>query len=174
MSFIIAQILGLIATVTSISVYQFKNEKIILMGQFLTNFLMAINFGLLGGLSAAWVCMVAAFATLLMFLINKKCHEKKKLVKNTVVILFLAVFIIGTFVTYSGWPDILVCICALLYTVSVSQEKSGKIRSIMFFNASLWIIYDITLGAWTSIITHGLTLASIITGMVRLDRKKDK
>lgn len=172
MSFIIAQILGLVATVTSISVYQFKNEKIILLGQFLTNLFMAINFGLLGGLSAAWICMVAAFETLLMFLINKKCQKNKKAIKNVLVILFLIVFIIGTFVTYGGWPDILVCICAVLYTLSVAQEESGKIRSIMFFNAALWIIYDITLGAWTSIITHGLTLASIIAGMVRLDRKK--
>lgn len=172
MSFIIAQILGLVATVTSISVYQFKNEKIILLGQFLTNLFMAINFGLLGGLSAAWICMVAAFETLLMFLINKKCQKNKKVIKNVLVILFLIVFIIGTFVTYGGWPDILVCICAVLYTLSVAQEESGKIRSIMFFNAALWIIYDITLGAWTSIITHGLTLASIIAGMVRLDRKK--
>lgn len=172
MSFIIAQILGLVATVTSISVYQFKNEKIILLGQFLTNLFMAINFGLLGGLSAAWICMVAAFETLLMFLINKKCQKNKKTIKNVLVILFLIVFIIGTFVTYGGWPDILVCICAVLYTLSVAQEESGKIRSIMFFNAALWIIYDITLGAWTSIITHGLTLASIIAGMVRLDRKK--
>lgn len=172
MSFIIAQILGLVATVTSISVYQFKNEKIILLGQFLTNLFMAINFGLLGGLSAAWICMVAAFETLLMFLVNKKCQKNKKVIKNVLVILFLIVFIIGTFVTYGGWPDILVCICAVLYTLSVAQEESGKIRSIMFFNAALWIIYDITLGAWTSIITHGLTLASIIAGMVRLDRKK--
>lgn len=172
MSFIIAQILGLVATVTSISVYQFKNEKIILLGQFLTNLFMAINFGLLGGLSAAWICMVAAFETLLMFLINKKCQKNKGGIKNVLVILFLIVFIIGTFVTYGGWPDILVCICAVLYTLSVAQEESGKIRSIMFFNAALWIIYDITLGAWTSIITHGLTLASIIAGMVRLDRKK--
>lgn len=172
MSFIIAQILGLVATVTSISVYQFKNEKIILLGQFLTNLFMAVNFGLLGGFSAAWVCMVAAFETLLMFLINKKCGEKKKLIKNIVVIIFLIVFLVGTILTYSGWPDIMVCICAFLYTISVAQENSGKIRSIMFFNASLWVIYDITLGAWTSIITHGLTLISIITGMVRLDRKK--
>lgn len=172
MSFVIAQILGLVATVTSISVYQFKNEKIILLGQFLTNFFMAVNFGLLGGLSAAWICMVAAFETLLIFLVNKKCKTRKKLVKNTIVVIAMLIFLAGTIVTYSGWPDILTCICAFLYTVSVAQEDSGKIRSIMLFNASLWIIYDITLGAWTSIITHVLTLGSIIAGMVRLDRKK--
>lgn len=172
MSFIIAQILGLVATVTSMSVYQFKNEKIILMGQFLTNLLMAINFGLLGGLSGAWICMVAAVETILIYVVNKKCNEKKKLIKNIIVIVFVAIYIVGTIITFKSWPDIMVCVCAMLYTASIVQENSGKIRKVMFFNASLWIIYDITIGAWTGIITHGLTLASIVTGMIRLDRKK--
>lgn len=172
MSFIIAQILGLVATVISISVFQFKNEKHILVGQFLTNVVMSVNFGLLGGVSAAWVCMVAAFATLLMFLANKKCGEKKQLVKRVLTLIFFAVFIVGSVITFESWPDIIVCVCALLFTLSIAQENSGKIRSIMFFNSSLWIIYDIVLGAWTSIILHCFTLASIIIGKIRLDRTK--
>lgn len=172
MSFIIAQVLGLIATGTSMACYQLKNEKHILIGQFVTNLLMAVNFGLLGGISGAWVCLVAAFATILMFLANKKGGDKKQTVKNILVIIFFAVFIIGSVITYQSWPDVIVCICALLFTLSIAQEQSGKIRSIMFFNSSLWIIYDVVLGAWTSIILHGMTLASIIIGKVRLDRRK--
>lgn len=172
MSFVIAQVLGLIATGTSMACYQLKNEKHILVGQFLTNLLMSVNFGLLGGVSAAWVCMVAAFATILMFLANKKGGDKKKQVKKILIIIFFAVFIIGSVITYQSWPDVIVCICALLFTLSIAQEQSGKIRSIMFFNSSLWIIYDVVLGAWTSIILHGMTLTSIIIGKVRLDRRK--
>ncbi len=173
MSFVIAQILGLIATGTSMACYQLKNEKHILIGQFLTNLLMSANFALLGGVSAAWVCMVAAIATVLMFVANKKGGDKKLKIKKVLVLIFFAVFIVGSVITYKSWPDIIVCICALLFTLSIAQERSGKIRSIMFFNASLWIIYDVVLGAWTSIILHGMTLASIIVGKMRLDRKKE-
>ena len=172
MSFIIAQILGLIATGTSIACYQLKNEKHILIGQFVTNLLMSANFGLLGGISGAWVCLVAAFATILMFLANKKGGDKKGLIKRILIIIFFVIFIVGSVITYNSWPDIIVCVCALLFTLSIAQDNSGKIRGIMFFNSSLWIIYDVVLGAWTSIILHAMTLASIIIGMVRLDRKK--
>ena len=43
-------------------------------------------------------------------------------------------------------------------------------RSVMLCNTTLWLIYDLSLSAYANMITHGLTLFSLITAKIRLDR----
>lgn len=38
----------------------------------------------------------------------------------------------------------------------------------------LWLIYDLALGAFANMITHGLTLVSLVTAKIRLDRNHKK
>ena len=76
MKFIIAQILGILVGVASLSCVQFKNEKIVLAGQFLSNVFMAGSCALLGGLAGAWICVLAAIQTLLVYRANNADAEK--------------------------------------------------------------------------------------------------
>jgi len=47
-------------------------------------------------------------------------------------------------------------------------------RLIMLTNGILWSFYDMSVGAWTMIISHLITSASAMVGMIRLDFKKNK
>lgn len=59
MIFYIAQAIGIITTICSVVVVQFKSIKKILLGQIISNLLVALNYMLLGGLSGAGVCILA-------------------------------------------------------------------------------------------------------------------
>lgn len=171
MNFIIAQIVGILVGIISLGCVQFKDERILLWGQFLGNALLALNLGLLGSLSGAWICILASIQTLIIYYINKKCGGSAHRNKIIVSAIFAAAYLIGTIITYRVWSDIIVCICAFLYTLTIFQKNSGKMRSILIVNMCLWVFYDFMVGAYTNILSHGATLLSAITAKLRLDRK---
>ena len=84
MNFIIAQIVGILVGIISLGCVQFKDERILLWGQFLGNALLALNLGLLGSLSGAWICILASIQTLIIYYVNKKFGESAY--KNKVIV----------------------------------------------------------------------------------------
>ena len=170
-AFLIGQLAGGLSTVTALLCVQAKEAKMILLGQFACNILSAACYGLLGSFSGAWVCILAAVQTVLISLVNRNEPAKRKKQVRIISVLFSVAYILGTVWTYSGWPDVITGICALLFVITISQEKAGQMRSVMILSMSLWIIFDIAVGAYTSILTHGSTLASLLIARLRLDRK---
>ena len=172
MAFFIAQLAGGLSAVTALLCVQAKEAKMLLLGQFACNFLSAVCYGLLGSLSGAWVCILATIQSLLMFRINRMGAAQRKTWVKIVSAVFSAAFILGSMLTYSNWPDVITCACALLFVITISQEKAGQMRTVMILSMSLWIVFDLAVGAYTSILTHGSTLASLLIARVRLDREE--
>ena len=173
MAFLIAQIAGGLSTVTALLCVQAKEAKMILLGQFICNLLSAACYGLLGSFSGAWVCILATIHTLLISLVNRNEPIKRQKRVRIISVLFSVAYILGTVWTYSNWPDVITGICALLFVMTISQEKAGQMRSVMILSMSLWIVFDIAVGAYTSVLTHGSTLVSLLIARLRLDRKTD-
>ena len=174
MSFAFAQIAGGLSMVAALICVQGREAKTILWGQFAANALSAVCYGLLGSLAGAWVCILAAIQSLLMFRLNRKEPQERQKAVCLVAVLFSCAFILGTVMTYSRWPDVISCICALLFVLTVSQEKAGSMRGIMILSMSLWLVFDVAVEAYAAILTHGATLLSLLIACFRLDRKSDK
>ena len=174
MNFIIAQWLGIITTVVALLSVQFKRMELILIGQIVSNVLVALSYWLLGGLSGAWICILAAVQTLIIFFLDRSNIKNKNRKKEMLLGLFVMAYVIGTRIVYVDWRDIVAGVCAVLFVLAIVQSESGKLRIIMMVNALLWIIYDYKTKAYTNILTHGLELLSILIAMVRLDRKSKK
>ena len=173
MAFYIAQLVGGLSTITALLCVQAKEARMLLLGQVVCNFFSAVCYGLLGSLSGAWVCVLAAVQSLLMFRINRMGRVQRQKWVKIISVAFSAIFIFGTVLTYSNWPDVISCICALLFVVTISQEKAGQMRMVMILSMSLWIVFDIVVGAYASILTHGSTLTSLLLARFRLDYKRD-
>ena len=168
--FMIGQIISVIALLISVIIAQFKNVKHILLGEIASNLAVAFSFVFLGGLSGAWICIVAALQSLVIYFVNKVDWTLRR--KNLLSALFAFIYIIGTVVVYQGWADLVSCACSLLYILAIIQTDSKKYRWFMAANSFLWVIYDINTAAYVNIITHGILLVSILFAMVRLDREK--
>jgi len=165
----IGQGISILVLIGAVVIAQLKNLRHILLGEVLLNVLTALSFLFLGGLSGAWICIAAAVQTVLLYQIDQgKCQ---KLSKKTLTVLFCFIYILGTALVYRGWNDIVSCLCAILYSLAVAQKNAGNLRWYMIANSTLWLIYDLTVFAVVNIITHAMSLISLITAKIRLDRK---
>lgn len=172
MYFMVAQAMGILSTVAAIFCVQARSAGGVLLGQFLANAFSGLSYGLLGSLSGAWVCLLAAVHSVLISLANKKDETQRVKMVRIISAIFSGAYVIGSALTFVRWTDILSCICALLFVMTVAQKDAGKMRNVMLVSMSLWVIFDIAVGAYTNIITHGSTIVSLITAKIRLDRQK--
>ncbi len=168
--FIIAQAFGIVACILSVISMLSKSITGALIFQMLANIAIAINFGLVDGISGAVVCIIGTVQTLVMFLMRRKEIEPQ----GWLLGIFLIAYIMASVVMYSKWFDVLSGIAAVTFAIAVVQKNTAMYRSIMLINSCLWIVFDFCAGAYTAIITHGIILASIVVGMIGLDAKKEK
>ena len=172
MYFMIAQVMGILSTVAAIFCCQARTAGGVLLGQFLANGFSGLSYGLLGSLSGAWVCLLAAVHSVLISQVNKKEEQQRNKIVKVISVVFAVAYVVGSAVTYTRWTDVISCICALLFVVTIAQKDAGKMRNVMLVSMTLWVIFDIAVGAYTNIITHGSTIVSLITAKIRLDRQK--
>ena len=169
--FLVAQLFGILSTVAAILCVQAKTSAGVLLGQILANGFSGLSYGLLGSLSGAWVCIVAAVHSVLISVVRKQQESVKRKGVRIISVVFAVAYVIGSAVTYNQLPDVISCICALLFVLTIAQEDASGMRNVMLVSMSLWILFDISVGAYTNIITHGSTILSILTAKMRLDKK---
>lgn len=169
-TFYFAQGLGVLATVCLVVANQFRNMRYILLFQMLANLLTALSSFLLGGLSGAWICAVAAIQTSVLYILDKKSAPEK--VKTYLLWLFAVMYIGGTVAVYSSWRDLISCGGAMLFLVAVMQERSSRYRGYICVNASLWLVYNLSILAFGNMLTNAVELGSAVVGILRLDRKR--
>lgn len=168
MNFIIGQVISVIALLISVVIAQFKDVRYILLGEIASNLTVALSYLFLGGMSGAWVCIVAAIQTWIIYRMNKKDISEQ--VRKRILCVFALIYVIGTVIVFRGWADILTCICALLYLMAVSRAEGVAYRRYMILNSLLWVVYDIVTMAFVNVITHGTLLVSLIIARCRLDK----
>jgi len=165
--FYVAQVVGVLTTVVVVVAAQLKNMKYILLCQISANLMVAISSAMLGGLSGAWLCSVAAIQTVVWYSLEKGDISTKT--KKWVLCLFAAMYVAGTILVYRNWGDIVSCAGVLLYLLAITQTQSAKYRRYICLNTLLWMIYDITILAFGSLIAHGVEFVSALIGILRLD-----
>lgn len=170
--YIISQVISFVVWGINIAIAQMKDVKYVLLGEVIGNLLLGLSYTMLGGLSGGWVCLVAAVQTIILFFTNNKDISSKA--KNVLLIVFAAIYVIGTVVVYQGWGDIISCACAIVYVLAIMQTDTAKYRKYKVLNSFLWTIYDIKIAAFASLLMHGSILISLVVGMIRLDRKQEK
>jgi hypothetical protein len=169
--FLIAQLFGIFSTIAAILCVQAKSAGGVLLGQILANGFSGVSYGLLGSLSGAWVCVLAAIHSVLISCVRRLEEVRRKKLILVISIVFAFAYVAGSAVTFTRWPDFISCICALLFVVTVAQEDASKMRNVMLISMSLWVIFDISVEAYTNIITHASTIVSILAAKFRLDKK---
>lgn len=174
MAFFIAQLMGIFSTFAAILCVQARSAAGILLGQILANVFSGLSYGLLGSLGGAWICLAAAVHSVLVSRINKMPEGRRHRAIVIISIAFTLIYLAGSVLSYSRWTDIISCICALLFVVTIAQKEAGKMRNVMLLSMSLWVVFDIAVGAYTNVITHGSTIASILSAKLRLDCRDKK
>lgn len=168
--FIIAQIIGFIASVINIVTIQIKDKKNILFGFMTVNILFGINFILLQSYSGAIICFISAIQTFINYRLDIKGIDFPK----WLIPIYIIASVLGGFATYQSLIDLLPIVGSVLYTVSIIQKKEIYLRRITLANTILWLIYNVLVMAYTSAISEIFFLSSNLIAIYRYDRKKKK
>ena len=127
----------------------------------------AFSYILLGGLSGCGIYLVALGQAIVYFIFSVK-GKKAPLV---VTITFILLYIICSILTYKTPTDLISATAALTCALALSTDKPCLYRVFMVANGVVWIIYDISVVAYTMIISHVVTALSAGIGIIRLDLK---
>ena len=163
--FYIAQGISVATATVAACMVQFKDIKLILLGQLTANLLTAVSYILLGGLSGGGICLIAVLQSVVMFFYN----QKKKKPQWWVLALFILAYIACSIVYYESFVDILPAIAAVCFAVSITVSTSFLSRVWFIFNPISWVIYDISTWAFGNLLIHTVVFVSTAVALIRVD-----
>ncbi len=174
---IIAQIIGIFAMFFNLFSYQQKTRKGAIICQLFGTILFTVNFFMLGAIVGALMNFIGAVRAVIF--INKeklKADHIGWFIGFTVI--YLASYVL-TFTVLDKEPtavnfilEFLPIIGMVATTHSYRLTDAKSIRKFGLISSPVWLVYNIANFSVGAIICEVLSLASIIIGIVRLDRKK--
>lgn len=168
MTYLIAQIFGLLAILFWIFSIQYKEKEKVLKFQIYASLFYAVQFFLLKGY-AAFVVDVLACIRLYAFYRDEK---HKGYIEKYWLYIFLGLTLLSGVFTYDGIISIIPILTGIFYTVSTWVKNTKFLRIFYIICAILWTGYNLKYYALTAVIGNIIEIVSGIISMVRFDTKR--
>ena len=174
---VIAQMIGIVAMVFNILSYQQKKHRTAIAFQFIGSALFGINYLLINAYMGALLNIIGVIRAL-VFMNRDKLKADHILWQIGFVAAYLGCYVLtftvmGT--SFSGWKpilELLPVIGMVATTISYRYKEAKAIRYFGFISSPAWLTYNIACGSIGAICCEVLALISIISGILRLDRKR--
>lgn len=161
-------ILGLLVMVISL----FQKNKDRMLGYVAFN---GIFFGIEYLLLGAYSGMFSNFFGIFRTYISKEKEKHKNLNKWYILLFFIIGYAIIGFISFDGKiVSLLPIIAEIIYVIALWQKDVKKIRIGTLLMVILWLIYDIFVKAYPSMITDLIVMSSTIVAIVIKDILKRK
>jgi hypothetical protein len=167
-AFIIAQVFGLLASLTLIASVQFKKKEHILILTIVNSILFTISFIFLEAFSGAAVCALGALISAVIFIVEKLGRR----VNWLLIVIFALAELAALVLTFKTPWDVVPIVGTGFWLASLLQRDENRLRWLMMVNFVAWIIYGIVTTAYTSIIADIFSIISTIIALVRYRNKK--
>ena len=174
-----AQVIGIFGMASNIISYQFKKRKGVLLCLLTGGVLFAVNMFMLGAIMGGILNLLSVLRAIL-FMNPDKPILPKKILTTLFIITFAASYaltftLLGKEATPSNLVlELLPVIGSIAMTVSFSMNTSGAIRIAGFISSPCWLIYNCFVFSIGGILCEVISLISIITAVIRLDRRGSK
>lgn len=165
-----AQVLALITCVISALSYISKRKDIYLAEQLSVNILYCLQYLILGAFSGA-ISNIISLAKYIVFYINAKKGKKNPLWQ--VIFFCLISLILGCF-ALSEWYTVIPIVTSVIFTVAIWQDNPVVLRIIVIVCSLLWIVYNISVGAYVSAVYSGVELVFALVTMIKLIMERNK
>jgi len=165
---ILGNIIALIAASLSVVIGIIKSKKKILFTQTIQYIAYAIADFILGGITGAITNLISIARNILCY--------KEKLNKIMVISIILISTILTLMFNNLGFIGLFPLFNNIVYTIFINIKDEFKFKILILTQMILWLIYDLTIKAYTSAIFEVITIIScIITAyQIYINRKKEK
>lgn len=169
MNLIVANMIGGISFIVTLIAYHRKIKKKIFENMIIANVLDVIHYLVLGAYSGFITKVVALIRN---FVIVKK-EKFKWLSSKLVLVLFIIIYVITGYMTYTNIWSICCILAAIIYLIWCWNGNELQVKKAAFYCYFLWLIYNISVQSYAGIT---LNVVSIISTYIALmnERKKIK
>ena len=175
---IIAQVLGIAGMTMNIFSYQGKQQRSVILMQLVGAAFFTANMFMLGAWSG-FILNALGIARAIVYA-NKEKFQNLKF-WNTLFFISYALSYIAVFTVFQKPVTVLNLLIEMLptsamavSTVAFSRQNASDIRKFAWYVSPAWLVYDAINLSIGGTICETISLISIITATLRLDRKKAK
>lgn len=174
---LIGQAVGIVAMAFNILSYQNKNQKAVIAFQLFGSALFALSFLMLGAMIGGILNFIGIIRAL-VFMNKEKLHADKPIWLWGFIAAYLVTYVL-TFTVFGQEVTTLKLLIEALPVIGMTALTLGfrmtdakAVRRMGLISSPSWLIYNIASGSIGAIACEVITLASILIGMLRHDRKK--
>jgi hypothetical protein len=160
---IAATVSGVLAVVLFLLCFQLKTRKSIIICNMLSRAMYILQYILLFAFVGA---AMDGSALLSSFIASKKDSGIIRRFKIPVFILVNAIILTVGILLYESVFSIAAILGVLFETIALWMSREQVIRILSLIAAPLWLVYNISCGAWGSAVGCVLTMISIIIALV--------
>lgn len=157
-SFIIAQILGLTATVILCLSYMVKDKKKFLLVSFFGDIVYGLTFIFVNSWGAGLISLLSCVQSLCFYLFDKK---NKKMPK-TMAFVFILMFVVAGALDFGSYWDLIPIFTYACFTIALYFEDVESIRLMYILPNVLQIVYDFMVMAYANAIEDGVETTILI------------
>ncbi len=161
-TYIIGQMLGIVAVVLGFICFQMKSSRGILIFQIIVAFVFSAHYLLINAFTAMALNLLGAIQCIFYYFRDKR--GSKSLAEPVV---FTVMMLIVGFVTWEGWYSAFIVLGLVVNAISLAVFDAQKIRYSMFIKSPACLLYNILVLSGGGIIYECAVLASSIIGVLR-------
>ena len=156
------QLIGILGFCIVVLSFYKKETTTILLYQVTSNFVYAVHYFLLGGLSGAFCCVVGMARNITLIKCNKKIIP---------LIIFIIIYLLITLVFYEGIYSLLPMMANVSYLIGMAYKNKKILLEGAIVSSICWILYAIFVSSYVSIVTESILLTSNSIQLIRITRK---
>ncbi len=165
-----AQILAIIICIISSISYFSKRKDTYLGVQFVVNILYGTQYLLLGAFSGA-ISNAVSLIKYIVFYRNAKQSKKNP----TWQAIFFCLLSVGLgCLAINGWYTLVPIITSLIFTFAIWQDNPIVLRIIVIVCNALWIVFNLSVGAYVSAAYSFIELTMAFITMIKLISGRNK
>lgn len=165
---IVAHIFAFIAFVLYTLSFQFKKRGRVLKIQIFANMFYTLEYIMLNAYAGVNNSLFGIARSILFYV----CHKKRRKCPAYAAAIFLTLVVIFGFVSYTDVYSILPVIISIIFFIALYTEDMKFYRKVAAIASILWIIYNVAVGAYVSVVDYTIELISSLVAIYRFDIKK--
>ena len=166
-SYIIGQLLGLVAVVMGFLSFQRKTPVGIIAFQLMAALIFAVHYTMIAAPTAIALNLLAAANCIFCYFRDKR--GSKSMIGSYVMVVLVIVI---SLLTWEGWYSMTIMLGLVINTVSFALDHPQKTRRMMLIKTPLCFVYNLMVGSLGGMLYESVTLISAVIGLLRY-RGKD-
>ena len=159
----VAQIVGFVAVIISVTIFQFNKRTTMLRLGAVAAFIYSLHFLMLQAYTGSAMNLIGGFRSYIFFKVKPDKRHR------WILILFIAIASVSTYLTWQGSVSLLPFIASSLGGIALWHKKPKHIRRWALIVPPIWFTYNLLVVSYPGMVIEIIMFTSNLIGEYRFD-----